>query len=298
MLNIKKAITVSEIFNNLISLSLILVIFCLSGHLYAQTPPALDFPPEREFDPRCPRDPGEIRPENRDATAISENVELVGATGGVVYDVFVQDNYAYVPVGITLTILDVSAPSNPTKVGYVALPDTALGVYVHEGLAYVADRESGLRIIDVSSPSSLVEVGFYDTPGYARSVYVHEGLAYVADEYEGLIILRYTGGVPVYYGDVSGNGNITAFDASLILRVVVGILNLNEPEYPYLTLDRADVTGNRTVTALDAAFVLQYTVGLITQFPCQRPAGAPALSAEVEFKSPLAPLYQRQDIQC
>jgi hypothetical protein len=80
MLNIKKAevakpklqgtkqteaITVSRIFNNLVSLSLFLALFCLPGYFYAQTPlrgfliasylanqPALDFPPGKEFDPR------------------------------------------------------------------------------------------------------------------------------------------------------------------------------------------------------------------------------------------------------
>ena len=33
---------------------------------------------------------------------------------------------------------DVSAPSNPTKLGYIALPDLAKGVYVEGSLAYVA----------------------------------------------------------------------------------------------------------------------------------------------------------------
>jgi hypothetical protein len=196
MLNIKKAITVSEILNhNLISLSLIFVIFCLSGHLYAQTPPASDFPPGREFDPRHPFTsfkgrPLDLRESGISPSAISENVELVGATGGAVYDVFVQGNYAYyVCAGGTLTILDVSAPSHPTKVGYVALTDVACGVYVQGGLAYVADDEFGLRIIDVSSPSSPKEVGSYDTTGRALGVYVQGGLAYVADDEFGLRII-------------------------------------------------------------------------------------------------------------
>jgi hypothetical protein len=85
------------------------------------------------------------------------------------------------------------------------------------------------------------------------------------------------------YGDVSGNGEITAFDASIILRVVVGILHLNDPSYPNLTLEIADVTGDGTVSALDAALVLQYTVGLITDFP-KSLTGAPALDAESESK--------------
>jgi hypothetical protein len=85
------------------------------------------------------------------------------------------------------------------------------------------------------------------------------------------------------YGDVSGNKEITAYDASLILRVVVGILKLDDPEYPDLTLDKADVTGDGTVSALDAALVLQYTVGLITDFP-RTLAGAPVLDAKNESK--------------
>ena len=183
MLNIKKAITISgNIINNFVSLSLI-IMFCWLGNLYAQMPG--DFPKVREFDPRHLPD---LKESSVSPSAISENVELVGTTGGAVYDVFVQDNYAYVCAG-GLLILDVSAPSNPTNVGYVALPDMACGVYVQDGLAYVADHSSGLRIIDVSVPSSPIEVGFYDTPDYAEGVYVQVGLAYVADVYSGLRII-------------------------------------------------------------------------------------------------------------
>ena len=63
-------------------------------------------------------------------------------------------------------------------------------------------------------------------------------------------------------GDLSGDGKVTAYDASLVLQYVVGSKNLSEAQ-----LKAADVTGNGTITALDAALILQYTVGLITQFP-------------------------------
>ena len=76
-------------------------------------------------------------------------------------------------------------------------------------------------------------------------------------------------------GDVSGNGQVTAYDASLVLRYVVGLTNLSEEQR-----QAADVTGDGTVTALDAALILQYTVGLITQFPIQQ--GAPTLTAKDE----------------
>jgi hypothetical protein len=76
-------------------------------------------------------------------------------------------------------------------------------------------------------------------------------------------------------GDVSGNGSITAYDASLVLQSVVGLIDLSERQKI-----AADVTGNGTVTALDAALILQYTVGLITQFPVQQ--GAPILTVKDE----------------
>jgi hypothetical protein len=66
------------------------------------------------------------------------------------------------------------------------------------------------------------------------------------------------------YGDVSADGNITAYDASLVLQYVVGLIELSLDAQ-----DAADVTGNNTVTALDAALILQYCVGLITEFPIE-----------------------------
>jgi hypothetical protein len=212
-----------------------------------------------------------------------ENPREVGFydTPGYAFGVYISGSYAYVADDdYGLRVIDVSSPSNPFEVDFYDTPGIAFGVYVSGSYAYVADGYYGLRVIDVSSPSNPFEVGFYDTPCYAYGVYVSGGLIYVADTDGGLYILRYTGGGEPFYGDVSGNGEITAFDASLILRVVVGILNLGDTEY--LTLYRADVSGNGTVSALDAALVLQYTVGLITEFPCQRPASAPALDQSKE----------------
>ncbi|MBC8427778.1 carboxypeptidase regulatory-like domain-containing protein [bacterium] len=166
-------------------------LFCLittllfSASVFAQVPPVSDLPQGIEFDPRHPSD---LRDGGISPTTISENVELVGTTGGSVYDVFVQGDYAYVCAGGTLIIFDVSAPSNPTKVGYVALPDIALGVYVEGSYAYVA-CSNGLRVINVSDPENPFEVGFCDTPYHAYGVYVEGIYAYVANGYYGLRVI-------------------------------------------------------------------------------------------------------------
>nr|MBC8232540.1 T9SS type A sorting domain-containing protein [bacterium] len=84
---------------------------------------------------------------------------------------------------------------------------------------------------------------------------------------------------PILYGDVSDDGSVSAYDASLVLQHVVGLINLS-PEQQEV----ADVTGDDTISALDAALILQYTVGLITSFPVDNPPVAPALNSKNENK--------------
>ncbi len=68
-------------------------------------------------------------------------------------------------------------------------------------------------------------------------------------------------------GDVSLNGVVQAFDASLILKYVVnphGSDSLNAIQQQV-----ADVSGNAGITAYDASLILQYSVGLISVFPVE-----------------------------
>ncbi|MEM6644875.1 MAG: endonuclease [Bacteroidota bacterium] len=66
----------------------------------------------------------------------------------------------------------------------------------------------------------------------------------------------------VAYGDVSGDGQLGADDAALILIAVSD----NVPP-DVATALRADVSGNGAVTAYDAALILQYLAGLLDCFP-------------------------------
>jgi hypothetical protein len=65
-------------------------------------------------------------------------------------------------------------------------------------------------------------------------------------------------------GDVSLNGQVQAFDASLILKWIV-----DNVTYPLNSLQQqvADVSGNGLVQAMDASLILQYTAGVISIFP-------------------------------
>lgn len=66
-------------------------------------------------------------------------------------------------------------------------------------------------------------------------------------------------------GDVSLNGFIQAYDASLILKHTVELISLNESQQQV-----ADVSYNGEISALDASLVLQHVVGLESTFPVHK----------------------------
>ena len=65
-------------------------------------------------------------------------------------------------------------------------------------------------------------------------------------------------------GDVSLNGFVQAYDASMILKYLTGTETLNSTQQMV-----ADVSANAGITAYDASLILQYSVGLISSFPAE-----------------------------
>lgn len=63
-----------------------------------------------------------------------------------------------------ISIWDISDPSDPTRVGEVADPNsTPHNIYVIDDYAYASHYTAGFRVFDVSNPSTLVLVDEYDT---------------------------------------------------------------------------------------------------------------------------------------
>jgi len=65
-------------------------------------------------------------------------------------------------------------------------------------------------------------------------------------------------------GDVNENNKITAYDASLILQYVVGLIQFSDFQFC-----KADTDNGKTVTSLDASFILQCTVGSYDGLPAE-----------------------------
>ena len=120
-----------------------------------------------------------------------------------------------------------------------------------------------------------------------------------ADLNEGLVDSVVTSGsvtvVNVVYGDVSGNGAPTAYDASWDLQYVVDHLLVTDDGSPFFPIEItapvwdtqpvphlialivADVDGDG-ISATDASAILQYDVGLVVTFPAETGGAAPGIA--------------------
>jgi hypothetical protein len=112
-------------------------------------------------------------------------MEIVGQLDGWATKVDVSDGLAYVAIGTSVHVVDVTSPEAPTVVGRSDFLDT--GSYFLFGLeasgehVFVSAGGGGLRVIDVSVPAEPIEVAVFDTPGTARNAHVAGTRAYVAD---------------------------------------------------------------------------------------------------------------------
>jgi photosystem II stability/assembly factor-like uncharacterized protein len=68
----------------------------------------------------------------------------------------------------------------------------------------------------------------------------------------------------VLYGDVSGDSEISAYDAALTAQYAVALISLTPDQ-----IKAADVSGDNDVSAYDAALIAQRAVGLIEKFPVE-----------------------------
>jgi len=68
----------------------------------------------------------------------------------------------------------------------------------------------------------------------------------------------------ILYGDVDGNGEVSAYDAALTAQAAVGLITLTAEQ-----IQAADVSGEGEVSAYDAALIAQRAVGLISKFPVE-----------------------------
>jgi hypothetical protein len=103
---------------------------------------------------------------------------------------YVRESVSYIANATGLSVFDVNDPQNINLLGSINSPGTGENVVVHNGFAYLADGDFGMRIIDVSESSHLIDAGFLDTLGYARGIAFMDGHVLIADGAHGLHIVN------------------------------------------------------------------------------------------------------------
>ena len=116
----------------------------------------------------------------------------VATIAGPVNLIEVDGNRAFLAGGKTLTVVDVSKPESPVRLGSYSFPDKIWGIRVAGSKVYVAADLYGLGIIDVSNPRSPVLRGSVKLPGQTKNVALVGNTALVADHMSGIDIVDVT----------------------------------------------------------------------------------------------------------
>jgi len=168
------------------------------------------------------------------------------------YSVAVSGHYAYVAADYPpLTVLDVSTPSNPVRVGATTNQGPGLGVAVLGNYAYVAARTNAGYIYDISNPSNIV---FKSAINCLSCGLLFEGVAVSGDHAyfsggSGLRIIDVSNpSAPIFISnsnDESANGVAVAGNYAYLNAEYDGlrIYDVSNPASPVLVANASDYGG-------------------------------------------------------
>ncbi len=117
----------------------------------------------------------------------------VGFHPGETRNVIVFDDYAYISTAGGVRVLDVSDPTSPTGVRFLATDGEVGDIAIDGGYGFLTESgsPSHLRVIDLSQPDDPVTVGLWEAPrGYgAFEVQAFDSVAYLGSRDSGVMIL-------------------------------------------------------------------------------------------------------------
>jgi len=144
-----------------------------------------------------------------------------------------------------------------------------VGLYATDGFR-ASDHDPILVGLNLANASVAGTVQYYRGARPVPDVVVDAPSATVTDSLGAFAASLTPGTVVLKPRKLGGDGGaVSAFDASQVLRAVVGLRTFDSDEAL-----ACDVTGNGTVSALDAARILQRVVGALAEFPVAQLCGS------------------------
>ncbi|MFH1212889.1 MAG: T9SS type A sorting domain-containing protein [Candidatus Neomarinimicrobiota bacterium] len=198
---------------------------------------------------------------------------IVDSVYGVLLDTACVALSVFLPIDYSLSAIELIIDYPESALSFCDV-DTSKTLLAEKQWSIEANENNGKIYIaaagsdDISTGGNIVNLLFYilnDTteflPISIDSIVFNTGIDSVISVDGGISI--YT----PYYGDTDLNGHIQAYDASQILKFLIGNIDLST-----FSKVNSDVSRNNEITALDASIILQYLVGTIDSLP-YKPSG-------------------------
>ena len=214
--------------------------------------------PEKELEE--PKEEPEPEPEPEpELVEVEVITDVVNAgtcdTEGPARRVSVKDGYAYVTDVKGLRVIDITDKENPQIIGNIKTPGFAMGVFIKDDFAYIADYDNGLQIIDITDKGAPQIIGSIKTPGFAMGVFIEGGNAFIAESKEsgnfsGLTIIDISNKENpqiISSCDTPGAWNVHVKDNyAYIVGAGLQIIDISDLENPYIvgSLDNTDHTSD------------------------------------------------------
>ncbi|MBU0561538.1 MAG: T9SS type A sorting domain-containing protein [Bacteroidetes bacterium] len=218
-------------------------------------------------------------------------VEIIGDVGQVGDTVSASVNID-VQDGISFSSGFVNLSYFQNQLEFLAI-DTTNSVISGSDTYIVSNNTDSLLLISFATPEEISESGllfkidFIITNEVSTIIPLHiDSVLIDTGEYT---VLTLDGEIRILqpiYGDVDLNTIVQPYDASYLLKYLVGYITELAPQQ----IVNADVTTDGSLSALDASVILQYTAGLINEFPFLRviePSGLFDMPVAVEYADSL-----------
>ncbi|HLF14947.1 MAG TPA: hypothetical protein VI932_08685, partial [Bacteroidota bacterium] len=174
---------------------------------------------------------------------IPNSIQIVGELiiDGIVNNIQISEDYAFVCTGSGLLIIDISLKDRPEKVCFVPLPGGTTKAVVKNKLVYVFSLFGGLKIVDVSIPIQPFIRGSINLIEFPSTLSVADGYVYVGStEFPGIEVIDATDPdnlISFMYIDVGGVPYSSYLRDTLLFvgtQEDLVILNISEPNSPTL----------------------------------------------------------------
>ncbi|MHA1199711.1 MAG: LVIVD repeat-containing protein [Candidatus Heimdallarchaeaceae archaeon] len=154
------------------------------------------------------------------------------------YHINIEENYAFVADNDGISVIDISDPTDISRLTIIDFPSAVFGLQIIGNFAYVGGSNAGFYILDITDIYNPITLGHHNHTGAAIKVFIQDDFAFVTDYFSGLSIYDISNkSDPIFEYHYIGVGSI--WDVVVLSDVAyianpysVEVLNVTDPTSP------------------------------------------------------------------